>query len=276
MNKIDITFRKLKQKKEGVLIGFVTAGDPSISDTHRIIDSLVTGEIDLLELGLPFSDPIADGFTIQKSSQRSLESGMNTDKYFSLVKELNKEYSNIPKVCLTYYNLVLQRGLEKFAKECYNSGIDGLIIPDLPIEESHTLLKECKKNNVHLIFLVTPITTDERLKKIIKKSQGFIYLVSLLGVTGVRNELSKSVKPMLRKIRAISRKIPLAVGFGISKPEHVKEVISAGADGVIVGSAFVKIIEKNLKDKKKLLRRLKVFTKKLKEATKKNKRVIDL
>lgn len=274
INKIAKKFSELKKEQKGVLIGFVTLGDPTPEDSLKIVRTLISGEgVDIIELGLPFSDPIADGPTIQKSSERSLKSGMNPDLYFKLAKKID-EYTEIPKICLTYYNLILQRGLEKFTKNCSEAGISGLIVPDLPVEEACPLIKECHREWVDLIFLVAPTTTKERLKMILKVARGgsFIYVVSLLGVTGARESLSdeiKELKPFLRRIKKISGKIPLAVGFGISKPEHVKEILNAGADGVIVGSAFVEIIEKNLKDKEKLLEKLETFAKELKKATKK-------
>lgn len=261
--KLKEKFKELKKRNEGALIGFVTAGDPTPELTVDIVNSLIKGGIDIIELGLPFSDPIADGVVIQKASERSLKGGMNPDLYFEIAKKIE----GIPKVCLTYYNLVLQRGLENFVRDCLKSGIDGLIVPDLPIEEATPLLNACDKYDISLIFLVAPTTTEERLKKILQVSKGFLYVVSLLGVTGAREKLSDSVKPLLSRIRELSRDIPLAVGFGISKPEHIKEVLRAGADGAIVGSAFIRIIEKNLDDKEGMLSELKEFTRELKEAT---------
>lgn len=265
MNKIEGKFSELRKKREGTLIGFVTLGDPAPTYSLEIVKSLLSGGVDIIELGLPFSDPIADGPTIQKASERSLTAGMNPDLYFQLVKKIDREHREIPKICLTYYNLILQRGLGKFTKDCFNSGINGLIVPDLPVEESGPLLKECQRNGVDLIFLVAPTTTEERLKKILKVARGFIYVISVLGVTGARENLSAEIKPLLKKIKKISDEMPLAVGFGISKPEQVKEILNAGANGVVVGSAFVKIIEKNLKDKEKLLEKLEIFAKELKE-----------
>ncbi len=260
---LEAKFRELKEKKERALIGFITAGDPTPGDTIEIAETLISGGVDILELGLPFSDPIADGPTIQKASERSLKAGMNPDLYFEIAKEIE----NIPKVCLTYYNLVLQRGLERFIQDCIESGIDGLIVPDLPVEEASPLLNTCSRYDVNLIFLVAPTTTGDRLEKILKVSSGFLYVVSLLGVTGARKDLSESVKPLIRKIKKTSEKIPLAVGFGISKPEHIREVINAGADGAIVGSAFIRVIEENIEDKKQALVKLGKFTRELKEAT---------
>ena len=253
-------FEELKKKKEGALIGFVTVGDPTEKDTLSICNSLIKGGIDMIELGLPFSDPIADGPTIQKATFRALKSGMNPNLYFETVEKIK----GIPKICLTYYNLVLQRGLEKFVRDCKGAGISGLIVPDLPIEEALPLLSFCEKYGVDLIFLVAPTTNDERLKKIIKVTKGFLYLVSLLGVTGAREKLSEYIKPMISRIRRISREVKIAVGFGISKPSHVKEILRAGGDGVILGSAFIKIIEKNLNQKGKMLSELEKFTRQLK------------
>jgi tryptophan synthase alpha chain len=258
-----MAFKELKNKNEGALIGFITAGDPEPKQTLKIVHSLIRGGVDIIELGLPFSDPIADGVVIQKASERALKAGMNPDLFFEIAKKIE----GVPKACLTYYNLVFQRGLEKFVQNCQRAGISGLIIPDLPIEEARPLLNFCQKYKTDLIFLVAPTTTEERLKKILSLSRGFLYVVSLLGVTGVREKLSESIKPLITKIKKFSPQIPLAVGFGISKSEHIREIILAGAEGAIVGSAFIKIIEKNLNNKKKMLSELENFTQKLKRAT---------
>jgi tryptophan synthase alpha chain len=258
--KIKEKFSELKKRREGALIAFVTAGDPTPDDTVDIVNSLVRGGVDIIELGLPFSDPIADGVVIQKASERALKNGMNTDLFFGIAKKIE----GIPKVCLTYYNLVLQRGLERFASDCSEAGIDGLIVPDLPVEEATPLLNACKKYDTNLIFLVAKTTTEDRLKRIMKASSGFVYVVSLLGVTGAREELSEAVRPLIGRIKNVSDGVPLAVGFGISKPEHVRDVINAGADGAIVGSAFIKIIERNPGNKERMLTELEEFSKGLK------------
>ncbi|MEA1924261.1 MAG: tryptophan synthase subunit alpha [Candidatus Altiarchaeota archaeon] len=262
--KIDDKFRELQKKGEGALIGFVTAGDPTPQATLDIVDSLIEGGVDILEIGLPFSDPIADGVVIQKASERSLKAGMNTDIYFRIVGEITSE---IPKICLTYYNLVLQRGLERFAVDCQNSGISGLIVPDLPIEEATPLLEALRKHDVDFIFLAAPTTTENRLQKILREASGFLYVVAVLGVTGAREGFSKAINPTLRRINKLSPEIPLAVGFGISKPEHVRGVIAAGAQGVIVGSAFVKIIDENKADIRNAREKIKKLCRELKNAT---------
>jgi len=259
--KIQDKFSELKKRNEGALIGYVMAGDPNPELAVEIANSLISGGVDILELGLPFSDPIADGPTIQKAGERALKAGMTPDIYFDIVKKIKSE---IPLVCMTYYNLVLQRGLDTFTQDCRDSGISGLIVPDLPIEESKPLLEECKNSDINLIFLAAPTTTEERMKKILNSAEGFLYVVSLLGVTGAREKLSSAISPTLEGIRKLNPKAPVAVGFGISKPEHVREILHAGADGVVVGSAFVKIIEENRKDR---LPQLEKFARELKDST---------
>jgi tryptophan synthase alpha chain len=256
-------FAELKKKKEGALIGFVTAGDPTAEDTIEIAQAMIKGGIDILELGLPFSDPVADGPVIQKAGERALSAGMNPDKFFEIAGLIN----DVPKAVLTYYNIVLQRGLDRFCADCAKTHIEGLVIPDLPIEECVPLRDACKKHNISLILLAAPTTPDERLKKILNQADGFLYVVSVAGVTGARKDLSTQVKPLVQRIKKQSGGLPLAVGFGISNPGHVKEVIASGAEGAIVGSAFEKIIEECLGNKKEMLRRLESFARELKSAT---------
>ncbi len=256
-------FSELKKKKEGALIGFVTAGDPTAADTIEIAQAMIRGGIDILELGLPFSDPVADGPVIQKAGERALRAGMNPDIFFETAGKIK----GIPKAVLTYYNIVLQRGLDKFCADCAKTQIDGLVIPDLPIEECEPLRSACKKHNVSLILLAAPTTPDDRLEKILEEADGFLYVVSVAGVTGARKDLSAQVKPLIKRIKKRSGDLPLAVGFGISRPEHVKEVLAAGAEGAIVGSAFEKIIEECLGDKKEMLHGLENFARELKTAT---------
>lgn len=229
-------FAELNTKKEKALIAYVCAGDPSAEATKEIVHSLVKGGTDIIELGLPFSDPVADGPTIQAASTRALAAGMDPDNYFEMAASIKE---NVPLVCMTYYNLIYKRGNEKFARDCAESGITGIIVPDLPAEESDGLNDACKKNGVDLIFLITPMTTGARMKDILKKTSGFVYIVSRLGVTGERVDVADSTKKILRNIHT---DVPKAVGFGISNGKQAAEVIKAGADAVIVGSAFVNII----------------------------------
>jgi tryptophan synthase alpha chain len=229
-------FAQLSEMNEKALIAYVCAGDPGSEATKDIVGALVRGGADIVELGLPFSDPVADGPTIQAASQRALDAGMNPDRYFELIESID---AGVPLVCMTYYNLIYKRGLEKFASDCARSGISGIIVPDLPVEESDDLHAACRKHGVDLIFLVTPVTKEARMEKILGKTSGFVYIVSRLGVTGARADVAQSTKEILSRVHT---DVPKAVGFGISDKEQACEVIAAGADAVIVGSAFVNII----------------------------------
>ncbi len=230
-------FSELRGRKEGALICYIMAGDPSVDSTGEFVKALATGGADIIELGFPFSDPVADGPTIQAAGQRALAGGMDVQRYFELVKSLDVR---IPLVCMTYYNPVFRYGVEKFVKGAAEAGISGLIIPDIPVEEAADLKNSCEKHGLDLIFLVAPTTTDERIKKILKRGSGFLYLVSRLGVTGAREDVSSSTKDLLSRVET---EMPKAVGFGISTGIQAEEVRKAGADAVIVGSAFVRIIE---------------------------------
>lgn len=258
-------FEELEKKKEGALIGYLTMGDPDIKTSEKLIRCIVKN-VDILELGVPFSDPIADGPTIQAAIDRSLKKGMNTDIAFDMIKRLRKDGIKTPFVFMTYYNIVLQYGEERFIKKCRDVGVDGILVSDLPLEEAENVLDCCDRYGVDFIFLIAPTTTEERIKKIAKKAKGFIYLVSLLGVTGARDKLQditiEKTKWALEHINGI---LPLAVGFGISKKEHVKSIVNAGARGVVVGSAFVDIVSKKKGDACTDLIRL---SKELKEGTK--------
>jgi len=221
---------------------------------------------DALELGVPFSDPIADGRTIQAADLRSLENGMNTDKALEFVRDLRR-YTGIPIGLLTYYNIVFRRGLEKFYRDAHKAGVNSVLIADLPIEESGNIIEISKKSKVDAVFMISQLSDEKRIRKIASASSGFIYLVSRLGVTGARNEMQSSTLSLIKRARKFTDK-PLYVGFGISTPEHVKSVINAGADGVIVGSAVVRLIEENLKNKEKMLDNIGSFIKRLKKGTK--------
>jgi len=234
--KISEKFRELKRKKEGALIAYICAGDPSSDTTKEYVTALVRGGADIIELGLPFSDPTADGPTIQAGIERALDGGMTPDVYFKTVGSLRV---HIPLVVMTYYNIIFKRGLEKFVKDCAASGISGIIVPDLPPEESGELAGFCRKHDVDLIFLVAPTTTGERIKRILEEGKGFIYLVARLGVTGARADVAGSTSELIKRVKTATPKV---VGFGISNGKQASEIIRAGADGVIVGSAFVDII----------------------------------
>ena len=239
-------FGELRERKEGGLICYVMAGDPSVEATGEIVKALVNGGADIIEIGFPFSDPVADGLTIQAAGQRALAAGMSIQRYFNLIKDLDVK---VPLVCMTYYNPVFRYGVDKFIERAADSGISGLIIPDIPIEETADLKKSCEKNGLDLIFLIAPTTTDERVGKILERGSGFLYLVSRLGVTGTREDVSSSTNELLSRVET---ELPKAVGFGISTGRQANEVIKAGADAVIVGSAFVRIIEEGQNVNEKL------------------------
>jgi tryptophan synthase alpha chain len=270
MNAIKEAFQKAKAHGNGALIGYVTAGDPKPELTPKIADALIKGGVDILELGLPFSDPIADGPTIQAASVRALAAGTTPLKVLKIAREIRRSH-DIPVVIMTYYNPVFRIGLEKFcslAKECM---VDGLIVPDLPVEEAGDYREAATKFGLDTIFLAAPSTSHERLKEIVECSSGFLYLVSHFGVTGVKPAVEDSTIQLVKRVLPFtSGKIPLAVGFGVSKPEHVKRLISAGADGVIVGSAFINLIRTNQEKIDVLLKELQAAASELKKATKNN------
>lgn len=259
------TFKKLKNNKEGALIPFTVVGDPDYDTSLKIVKTLIDSGADILELGIPFSDPIADGPTVQAADIRALKNGMNTDKVFDLIKQVRK-YSDIPIGLLVYANLIFQRGINKFYHDASKAGVNSVLIADIPIEEADEYVKAARKHKVDTVFIISPLTSNERLKKINKKTKGFIYVVSRLGVTGARSSLESSTLSLIKRIRPFTKQ-PLCVGFGISKPEHVKSVIKAGADGAIVGSAIINLIAKNTKNKVKMLNQIGTYVRSMKNAT---------
>lgn len=207
--------------------------------------ALIDGGADIIELGIPFSDPIADGPTIQNAVSRSLANGAKPSDGFQVAQAIHEKYDT-PLVLMTYFNPVFRAGISKFLKMAKESGISGMIVPDLPVEEAQGYKEMCKAAGIDTIFLASPATSADRLQRILAHTSGYLYLVSLYGVTGIRREISESAMSLVRKYKDIvSGTVPFAAGFGISRPEHVKQIIEAGADGAIVGSAFVKIVEDN-------------------------------
>lgn len=267
MSNISQVFQNLKPKNEGTLIAYVMGGDPELKYTIKIAEALIKGGIDILELGIPFSDPIADGPTIQAASTRALNAGTTPKKVLEIAKEIKNKH-DIPIAVMTYYNLLFKMGLDNFfstAKECK---VDGTIIPDLPLEESDEYKETAQTYGLDTVFLAAPSTTNERLKQMITCSSGFLYLVSRFGVTGTKATIEDATLNLVKKTLPFTAgRIPLAVGFGVSKPEHVKRIIEAGADGVIVGSLFVNIINANLANPNKMLLELEEMARKLKTAT---------
>ena len=244
MSRIKNAFNRLKKKNEKALIPYLMAGDPDLATTKQLILAMEKAGCDMIELGAPFSDPLADGPTIQKAALRSLAHHTSIKDVLGLVADVRKE-SKIPLIIMTYYNLVFHYGEDRFVKDAVAAGLDGIILPDLPPEEAGTLIPLAKDAGLDTIFLLAPTSTDDRIKLVSKLSHGFIYYVSLTGVTGSHIGLQQAaIKSSLARIKAQTDK-PVAVGFGIATPDQAAEVAMAGADGVIVGSALVKVIEEN-------------------------------
>ena len=267
MSGIAKVFQKLKVQSDGALIGYVTGGDPEPRFTPAMAEALVKGGVDILELGIPFSDPIADGPTIQAASVRALQAGTTPKVVLGMAGEIKRKHG-VPVVILTYYNPVFRMGLENFFRLASNCGVDGVVVPDLPVEEARAYREAARTCGVDTIFLAAPSTSMERLRKIVGCTSGFLYLVSHFGVTGAREALEDSTVQLIKRVLPYTAgRVPLAVGFGVSKPEHAKRIMGAGADGVIVGSAFVSIIQRHQCDVNRMLDELEGAACKLKNAT---------
>ena len=230
-------FKELKQKSQCALIPFITAGDPDLETTARAIEVLAQNGADMIELGVPYSDPLADGPTIQAAATRALAKGVKLEEVLAIVTKLS--HIKIPIILFTYYNPIYYRGIEAFLKQIKDAGVKGLVIPDLPLEEASDLIQTASAMGIEVILLVAPTSSQQRIQKIASQSQGFIYLVSVTGVTGMRTQMESRVSELLQQLHQETDK-PIGVGFGISSPEQAKQVKEWGADGVIVGSAFVK------------------------------------
>ena len=257
MNRIEQKFQELKRKDKKAFIVFITAGFPNFAITKRLVLELAKNGADLIELGVPFSDPLADGPVIQESSRLSIESGTTLTKILSLVKSLRKQ-TQIPLCLMAYYNLIFCFGKRRFLDLAHTSGVDGIIIPDLPPEEDKDFILDAKRRNIDTIFFLSPTTPNKRIAFINKSSRGFIYYVSLTGVTGAREKLAADLIKNLKRVKKYTRK-PVCVGFGISKATQVAQV-SRLADGVIIGSAVIKKIQQNL-GKPDLVKRVGRFVK---------------
>jgi len=262
MNRIDCKFKGLKKQNKKAFIVFITAGYPTLEITKKLILEFSKIDVDILELGVPFSDPLADGPIIQEASQVALKNKVNLNDILNLVKEVRK-YTEIPICLMTYYNPIFCFGQERFAKIASVCGVDGLIIPDLPPEEGRSFIKLANKYKLDVICFISPTTSLERIKFISGISKGFIYYVSLTGVTGPRKALASDLMEHLKAIKKITQK-PVCVGFGISGPRQVKQILKT-ADGVIVGSAIIKKIKEN-KSKPHLVKRVSSFVKNLRES----------
>lgn len=264
MSRIKEKFTELDDKNQKALIAYIMVGFPDETATMATVRGLIKGGVDIIELGFPFSDPLADGPIIQNASTISLEKGTKIERFFEIVKKIRKQ-TDIPLVLMTYTNVLYHKGYSKFIKNAKEAGIDGFILPDMSIEESDDYLSAAK-NNADTIFLVSPNTSTKRINRIAKASTGFLYLVAVYGTTGIKSGIQGYTIKAIKEIKKQTKgKIPIGVGFGVSTPEDVRRYVSAGADAVIVGSAFLKLVEKTSKDK--IESKIASFTKSLKKET---------
>jgi len=260
--RIEKKFTDLRQKQEKALVVYLTAGDPDLETTRRLILSLDNAGVDILEIGVPFSDPTADGPIIQAASQRALRGGVTLSRILDMIESL-RTICNIPIILFGYYNPIYSYDNEQFAKRAKRAGVDGILIVDLPPEEAHELRKFTDPEDLDFISLIAPTTSDERIKNISKNASGFLYYISITGVTGTAKPHIEKIREDVYRIRSITD-LPTVVGFGISTPLQAGEIASC-ADGIVVGSAFVQLLEKN-SGNKDLIRIASTFTRDIKNA----------
>ncbi|HAG50363.1 MAG TPA: tryptophan synthase subunit alpha [Deltaproteobacteria bacterium] len=265
MNRYKKTFANLKEKGEKALIPFTVVGDPDYGTSLELVKAMIDGGADILELGAAFSDPIADGTTIQAADARVLSNSIHIDDFFSFIADIRAYSMTIPIGALIYANLIYQRGIDAFYQKAKEAGLDSVLVADLPIEEAKPFIRAAKKSRLQSVFIVSPLTDDTRLPAILKQTTGFVYVVARLGVTGAQEEMQGATISLVKRLRA-KTDLPLCVGFGISTPEHVRAVCSAGADGAIVGSAIVKRIEQSLSTKGAIPQMVRAFVAELKGA----------
>jgi len=246
------------------LIPFFVIGDPDFDTSLAIIKAAIDAGADILELGIPFSDPIADGPTIQKADIRAMRNGMTVAKALEFIRKV-KDYKDVPIGLLMYYNLVYQYGTEKFFRDFHQAGVNSVLVADLSIDDADEIIPSAGSAGLDTVFIVTPNTDPERMNVIASKTTGFIYAVSLLGVTGSREKLSAEASGLVSRLKGLTN-VPVCVGFGISKPEHAAAVAGAGADGVIIGSKIVELIEKNLDSREKILAEISMLLSDVKNA----------
>ncbi|MGH7273683.1 MAG: tryptophan synthase subunit alpha [Nitrospiria bacterium] len=268
MSRIQLTFGKLRRQGKKALIPYIMAGDPDLSTTQALVSALEQNGADIIELGVPFSDPLADGPVIQRASDRSLRNKTSLRSVMDLVRTLRRQ-TQIPLVLMSYYNPIYKYGEEEFAKDAITCGVDGVIIPDLPPEEAGQLIQISRRIGLDTIFLLAPTSTRERIQRVSESSRGFIYYVSLTGITGAALSSVREIKAKLQEIRRYSTK-PVVVGFGISTPAQASQV-ARWADGVIIGSALVKLLESHLQDPQ-LVKTIGEFVQRLHQAVKSHSR----
>tara|TARA_B100000519_G_scaffold14383_2_gene10729 strand:- start:401 stop:1204 length:804 start_codon:yes stop_codon:yes gene_type:complete len=254
MNRIERAFQNAKSQNRSAFVSYICAGDPNPKTSLQICRALLRSRVDILEIGVPFSDPLADGLTNQLAAQRALEAGTTREDVFDLVRKIREKDGQTPIVFYTYYNLMFSGGLEAYIAEAKEAGVDGLLVLDLPPEEAGDFMEACRKIEMKTVFLLAPTTPEERVEYIAQNATGFIYYVSRTGVTGVRKDLASDLQEMVDMIKRHSDN-SLVVGFGIQSPDQVNAVARL-ADGVVVGSAIVNTIKDNLEDEKKMLERI--------------------
>jgi len=259
-------FQELKNSGEGAFIPFTVAGDPDFETSLAIVRQYVDNGADALEIGFPFSDPVADGPSVQTADIRSLGSGMTTERCFEFIGRI-REFTSIPIGLLVYYNLIYKTGVEEFYKKAKEYGVNGILAADLPPEEAGDAVSAAKKYSIDQIFMVAQTTSNKRIGEIVKMCTGFLYVVAVMGVTGARSDIKKSTVELIKRVKNHTD-LPLAVGFGISKPEHVKDVITSGSSGAIVASALIDIITQNIDDMDVAKAEIGNFCQKLKKSTK--------
>lgn len=256
MSRIAQAFAQARSANRAAFVAYLCAGDPDLETSLAVCRTVIENGVDVLELGVPFSDPLADGLTNQLAAQRALASGMNKERVFELVRRI-REFSEVPIVFYTYYNLVFANGVDTYVKEARAAGVDGILTLDLPPEEAGEVSEACRKYGMETVFIVAPTTPDERIDRIVASTTGFIYYVSREGVTGVRDSVAQSVPAAVQRIKARTQ-LPVVVGFGISTREHVRQVAQL-ADGAVVGSLLVNAIKDNLGSTEKICARLKTI-----------------
>jgi len=276
-NKISRTFRALSEKKEHALVCYVLPGypDAKASTALKIVSTMVEAGADIIEVGIPFSDPIADGPVIQEALYQSLNNGINPDECLRVISKIRKKFSELPIVAITYYNILYKRGLNSFLKQSMKSGIDGFIIPDIPIEHCNEYVGEASKLGLVTPFLASPNTSEPRLRSIASMSSGFLYVVSVYGTTGMRKSFEKytfdnirNVKRIINSTNVTTTPIPIIVGFGINTPEHAKLILDSGVDGIIVASKLIDKIKESRNSEARMLQQIKAIVSSMKKACK--------
>ncbi len=263
--KLEDKFSELKETKEGALMAHIYYGDPSEEFSQKLIGVLCSSGVDILEFGIPFTDPIADGPTFQAACTRALKNGITVEKCFAGIKKIREAGIAQPIVVTSYYNIIYNAGIENFVRRVKEAGAQAIIVPDAPFEESELLLKYGKKYDIRIILLITPRTGKKRIAKICPAANGFLYVVNLEGTTGSRENLELRIKNTVEAARAYTDS-PLLAGFGISKPEQVQELLKCGADGVIIGSAIARIYAKNIENPQNTLAEIGKFCREIKNA----------